>query len=110
MSRQFALQWDDLLTVEVLKVHDRMLKCHVRTAPHLSHLVEVRVIEGPSRYLGRTIILPYDNYEAESRAPPDSGEIVSVIPSTWVRDSANIAATNKKTRGKHRAFFVQNFL
>ena len=83
VTRQQALAWDDLLTVRVVKVHD-LMKCNVSTAPHLSHLVEVEVIEGPSKYLGRKIILPFDNYEAPTRTPPEAGDEVSVIPSTWV--------------------------
>ena len=50
-------------------VHD-LMKCHVATAPHLSHLVEVEVIEGPQKYLGKKLILPFDNYEAAERTPP----------------------------------------
>lgn len=86
VSRQQAMVWDDLLTVRVIKVHD-LMKCHVSTAPHLSHLVEVQVIEGPQQYLGRTLILPFDNYEATERTPPEADTEVSVIPAMWVRCS-----------------------
>lgn len=88
VSRSKALAWHDVLTVQVQKVWD-MMKWHVETDPHVTHLVEVRILHGPPDQIGYDVLLPYDAHacgtESEPRKPPPpAGSQVTIMPSQWV--------------------------
>ncbi|MFW5882590.1 MAG: hypothetical protein ACOCVS_03055 [Planctomycetota bacterium] len=88
VPRSKALVWHDVLTVHVQKVWD-LMKWHVETDPHVTHLVAVRILHGPSDQIGDEMLLPYDAHacgtESEPRKPPPSaGSQVTIMPSQWV--------------------------
>jgi len=88
----YAQRWDEVLTVEVLETWD-LVKRHVDAAPQVTHLIEVEVLEGPSKYQGRTLVLPFDAWAVGQREAPPVGTVHTIMPSQWVRP-------NRESRGR----------
>lgn len=51
--------------------------------PHISHVIDCDVIEGPADMLGKPVVLPYDAY-LQSKEPPAVGSEVVTSPADWV--------------------------
>ena len=88
ISRNQALTWYDVLTVRVVAVRD-LLRRHADADPHISHLVSVRVLNGPPQHIGRIYALPYDAYATGGddqpwRRPPYVGSELTLMPWQWV--------------------------
>ena len=88
VSRQQALAWHDVLTVRVVAVQD-LLRRHADADPHISHLVTVRILNGPAQHVGRLYALPYDAYATGGadqpwRRPPYVGHELTLMPWQWV--------------------------
>jgi hypothetical protein len=79
------------LEVEIVKVFDSMM---VNRSTESSHLIEVKILEGPQDLVGKHLTLPYDEWMVGA-APPKEGKKLSMTPADWVRKSAT-------SRGKPR--------
>lgn len=85
LPRQAVLRWNDVMTVEILAVYD-VMEHHVDADPEITHTIEAKVLEGPQRYLGKTLFLPYDEWATGAEAP-NRGQTVTLMPSQWVAPS-----------------------
>jgi len=86
LPRRGVMQWNDVMTVEVVKVWD-VMQYHVEADPEVTHTMEVTVQEGPAQYVGKTLFLPYDSWATGSE-PPHKGAVETIMPSQWVTKSA----------------------
>ena len=82
MPLRYAAKWNDPMTVEVVAVWD-VIEYHVNASPQVTHTMEVTVQEGPAKYVGKTLFLPYDSW-AVGKKPPTKGSVVTMMPSQWV--------------------------
>lgn len=73
----------DPMTVEVIQSWD-LIEYATRADPNVSHLIEVRVIQGPSQYEGEVITLPYDSFSVGPNIPANGSEMV-MMPAMWLR-------------------------
>jgi hypothetical protein len=95
VPRERALNLAQPMQMEVLKVYDGLQ--HSRD-PHVSHLVEVRILggaagsQGAVGVIGETLTFPYDEWMTGSE-PPDAGSVVVAAPADWVRKSAGSKGT-----------------
>jgi len=90
ISRRYAADWHDVLTVEILDSYD-LVKNHLPSAePELTHMIQVLVLDGPDRWVGKTLLLPYDGWALginDVKRPPAAGNQELVVPSKWVREN-----------------------
>lgn len=86
ISRALALRWQEPMTIRVLYVYDRMRVHLPGWDPEVSHVVDVRVLEGPERWQDRTLALPFDNW-AVSGPLPRQGDTLTISPALWVMRS-----------------------
>jgi hypothetical protein len=77
------------LTVEIVKVFDSMM---VTRSTETSHLIEVKILEGPQDLVGKNLTFPYDEWMVGA-APPKERTTMTMSPAEWVQKSA-------KSRGK----------
>ena len=87
LPRKAVLRWNQPMTVEVLQVYD-VMHYHVDADPEVTHTMEVKVVEGPPKYVGKTLFLPYDEW-ATGQEPPAEGSLETIMPSQWVAPSPN---------------------
>lgn len=87
LPRRAVLKWNDVMTVKVVTVWD-VMHHHVDADPEVTHTMEVLVQEGPAKYVGQTLFLPYDMW-ATGQEPPPKGSIETIMPSQWVAASPN---------------------
>lgn len=86
IPRDKALSLDAVMEMKVTKVFDGLI--HSRD-PHVTHLVEVEILRGPTDIVGEHITLPYDRYNT-GKKPPHAGSTVTLAPSSWLkRDRKN---------------------
>jgi hypothetical protein len=78
-----ALKLDAMMELKILAIYDGL---HHSREPHVTHLVEVEIIDGPGSTIGQRITLPYDKFNTRTD-PPAPGEIVFVAPSSWLKRS-----------------------
>lgn len=76
-----ATKLEGRLEMQILDIYDGL---HYSREPHVSHLVEVEIIDGPESLIGQRICLPYDRYNTGTE-PPSPGETVFVAPSSWLK-------------------------
>ena len=88
VPRGYALQWYDPMTVKIIKTWD-MVIYHKDVDPQVSHLIEVKVLEGPSQYVGQELMLPFDKWAVGVSEPPPRGTIQTIAPAQWVRPNPN---------------------
>lgn len=86
LPRAHALRWDQVMTVRVVETWD-LVEHHVDTHPAVTHVVEVVVVDGPDRFLDRTLFLPFDAWAVGVEEPPARGTETTIMPSQWVRRS-----------------------
>lgn len=86
VPRGYALKWHDVMTVKVIKTWD-LVQTHVDTHPAITHVLEVEVLEGPPRYQGKILFLPFDTWATGVREPPSKGAVETIMPSQWVTQS-----------------------
>ncbi|NRA39543.1 MAG: hypothetical protein HRU15_15485 [Planctomycetes bacterium] len=84
IPREKAMHLDAILEMKVKIVFDGLM--HSRD-PHVTHLVEVEIIRGPTEVVGVIMTLPYDSYNTGAK-PPHAGKTVTLAPSEWVKRSA----------------------
>jgi hypothetical protein len=97
LPRQAVLRWNEVVTVRVVKVWD-VMQYHVDADPEVTHTMEVEVQDGPPRYAGKTLFLPYDQW-AVGQPPPVKDAVETIMPSQWVtpsRESRGIPHPNWK--------------
>ena len=77
-------QWHAAMTLEVLYSWD-MMRYQVNTAPQVTHLIKVKVLQGPPEVaVGQEMILPYCDWATEEK-PPGRFDVVTTSPAMWLR-------------------------
>ena len=88
VAYEHARQMRDPMTVEIVKSWD-LIRWGTRVDnPSITHLVELKVIMGPSQFEGETITLPYDDF-ATGKPPPGPGTEMVMMPAMWVTGRGN---------------------
>lgn len=84
-TRAEALAATTPLRLKVLKVwnNDRM---EWSGEPHISHVIDVEVMDGPEGSVGQVFSLPYD-YTYVIVPPPLAGDVVVTTPADWVKQN-----------------------
>ena len=84
-TRAEALTSTTPLRLKVLKVwnNDRM---EWSDEPHISHVVDVEIMDGPEGSVGKFLSLPYD-YSYVIVPPPLAGDVVVTAPADWVKQN-----------------------
>jgi hypothetical protein len=84
-TRSEANAFTDPLRLKVLKVwyNDRM---EWSDEPHISHVIDVEVLDGPEGSVGKILSLPYD-YSYVVLPPPLAGDVVVTAPADWVKQN-----------------------
>jgi hypothetical protein len=80
IPRGQALRWNEPMQGEVVKVWDGL---HHSRDPHVTHLLEVRIEEGPESFQGQVICFPYDEWSC-GKPPPREGSTTVFMPSAWL--------------------------
>jgi hypothetical protein len=93
MPKAEALKDARVMRVQVVKVYNNERMEHT-TEFHVSHVVDVDVLEGPDELVGKPLTLPYDIFYV-AKPPPAAGEVVVMAPADWVK---------RNTSGKARGF------
>jgi hypothetical protein len=80
------------LRLRVVKVYDNLSLDYTREF-HVSHVIDVDVLDAPEGFTATQLTLPYDQYYV-AKPPPRAGEVVTVAPADWLKQ-----AIPGKTRG-----------
>ena len=84
-TRSEAMSATTPMRLKVLKVwnNDRM---EWSGEPHISHVIDVEVMDGPEGWVGKFLSLPYD-YSYVVDPPPLAGDVVVTAPADWVKQN-----------------------
>jgi hypothetical protein len=93
MPKDEARRDQRVMQVKVVKIYDNSNNDYVQ-GPHVSHVIDVDVLDGPSDLIGKPLTLPFDQFYV-AKPPPAVGEVVVTTPAAWVTRNAD---------GKQRPF------
>lgn len=71
-----------VLRVAVVKVFDNRTRDYTSDF-HISHVVDVDVLDGPGDVSGQHLTLPYDEFNV-GQPPPHAGDVVTMTPADWL--------------------------
>ena len=92
MPKDQALHEVRPFRLRIVKVYNNQNLDYTREF-HISHVIDVDVLDGPEGFIGTALTLPYDLFYV-AKPPPQPGDVVTVAPADWLKQ-----ARPGKTRG-----------
>jgi uncharacterized protein YceK len=83
IPRDIAFKDDRVMRVQVVHVYNNQ-NLDYTTEFHVSHVIDLDVLDGPPDLIGKPLTLPYDLFNV-TIPPPNVGETVVTAPADWGR-------------------------